>query len=102
MILKDKSISIQGIRPELLYAIIVANDVYKEFNQELVITSLNDGRHSSTSLHYSGCAADFRTRYFAPGEAQEVTKKLDEKLGIDYDVILESDHIHLEYQPRRR
>jgi len=102
MIIKDNSVKIHGIRPELVFALNVANDIYAKHGQELVITSLNDGKHSSTSLHYSGCAADLRINYFNKTLAKTVRLDIDKRLGIDYDVILESDHIHIEYQPRKR
>jgi hypothetical protein len=93
-----------GLRPELLLALIVAAEVWKSLDEELVITSLNDSKHSATSLHYDGRAADLRTNYFTDEEKQHAAAKLRSALGSnpDYDVVVESDHIHLEYQPKRR
>jgi hypothetical protein len=97
-----KGVNPIGLRTELLLALIVANDVYKEHEQNLVITSLNDGVHSLTSLHYSGCGADLRTRYFnGPKEVRRVFNKLENRLTKDYDIVIEKDHIHIEYQPKR-
>ncbi len=100
MILK-KGVKVQGIRPELLIAIMVADGVYTSIGQELVITSLVDGTHSQTSLHYTGCGVDFRTRYFTKEEAEKARNDIAGRLTSDYDVILEEDHIHCEYQPRK-
>lgn len=91
----------QGMRPELILAIMVADGVYASLGQELVITSLLDGTHSNTSLHYTGCAVDFRTRYFKPGEAEKARNDISGRLTSDYDVILEKNHLHVEYQPRK-
>lgn len=102
MRLKDSSVQIQGIRPEMMFAIIVADQEYTKLGHELVITSINDGAHSLTSLHYSGCAIDMRTSMLTIKEAQHVTLKIKEKLGLDYDVLYETNHIHLEFQPRKR
>ena len=93
---------IQGIRPELVFALNVADRIYKMFGEILVITSLDDGKHSKLSLHYSGAAADLRTRYFDEMEIGKVADMLRSDLGVDFDVVIESDHIHLEYQPKRR
>jgi hypothetical protein len=101
MILKE-GVVIGGIRPELLFALNVCDAVYNAHGQELVITAIKDGKHSATSLHYSGCAADLRTRYFNANEAKVVAQEIRDRLGVDYDVILEKDHIHLEYQPKYR
>ncbi len=90
-----------GLRPELLLGLMVADAVWREHGRELVVTSLNDGRHSKTSLHYAGCAADLRTRYFH--DVERVAADLRDALGYnpDYDVVEERDHIHFEYQPKR-
>ena len=101
MRLKDDSVKVTGIRPELVLGLVVAADVYRQYGNELVITSLNDGVHSKTSLHYAGAAADLRTFYFEPEIVPEVIEAIRKRLGKDYDVVLEKDHIHLEYQPKR-
>ena len=101
MRLKD-SVNPIGLRPELIVAIIVAAEAYEKAGREFVITSLNDSTHSATSLHYAGAAVDIRTRHLALGEPEQIRDYIDERLPTDYDVILEADHIHIEYQPRRR
>ena len=102
MRLKDNTVKIQGIRPELLFALNVADIVWMERGQELVLTSLGDGKHSKASLHYSGNAADLRTNYFDSDEKKSAASSLKSKLNIDYDVVVEKTHIHLEYQPKLR
>ena len=103
MRLKDDTVRIQGIRTELLFAIMVADEIYKNHGKELVITSGSEfsTRHSTTSLHYSGSAVDLRTNYFRSGEVDIVRAEIKERLGRDFDVVIESTHIHLEYQPKR-
>jgi len=92
----------QGVRPEILLAVMVADSVYHAFGHECVVTSLLDGTHSRTSLHYTGCAVDLRTRNVPSVEQQQkITEALRKALTADYDVVLESDHIHIEYQPKR-
>lgn len=96
------NVDLTGLRPELVIAFIVANDIYKEYDSELVITSVNDSKHSATSLHFSGCAIDLRISTFDNRIlALEATHKIKERLGNDFDVILEDDHIHIEWQPKR-
>ena len=101
MRLKDNTVQIQGLRVEMLFAILVADQVYLKYGYEFVITSINDGVHSLTSLHYNGCAIDCRI-YDNPGEMEAIAEEIKERLGVDYDVILEHNHIHIEYQPRKR
>lgn len=98
---KDDTINPQGITNELMLAIWVADEVYHDYGAELVITSLVDGRHSHTSLHYCGNAVDVRIRNLPPEKQEPVRTEIKARLNKHYDVILEEDHIHIEYQPRR-
>lgn len=95
-----EGINTSGVRPELVLALIVADGVYRDVGKGLVVTSVSDGVHSRASLHYSGQAADLRIRNLTNPE--HVVERLKEALGFnpDYDVVLESDHIHLEWQPK--
>ncbi|QQX80840.1 hypothetical protein JK628_02910 [Shewanella sp. KX20019] len=103
MRLKDKSVNPNGMRPELVFALMMADQVYSEYGVEMVVTSINDARHSKTSLHYSGQAADLRIFNLPDGKSHEVLSKIKGKLLNDaFDVVLESDHIHLEFQPKRQ
>jgi len=96
------SVNAGSLKTEMLLGLIVADSVYQGFGRELVVTSLCDSRHSRTSLHYVGYAADLRIRDIPAGELQDVVCDLRKALTGDYDVVLEADHIHLEYQPKRR
>lgn len=116
MIRKDDSVECE-IDPILMDFLFWVDDVYRAWGSELVITSGSEdaARHSFTSLHYAkpSRAADIRTweRDDVPnGHRQqiEVLAKANEycrRKGIPLDwieVILESSHIHLEYQPKRK
>ncbi len=108
MRLKDDSVSLVGVCPQIVFALAVATRIYEAHGVELVITSCNDATHSETSLHYDGRAVDLRTRNLEPDSSHPyrrpapVAREIGERLGRDFDVVLESDHIHLEWQPRRR
>ena len=91
----------KGMQSEILLAIIVANSVYGYYGYPCVITSINDGKHITSSLHYTGNAIDLRTRNLPSKDViQLVYTKLAEMLGPDYDVVLEKDHIHVEFDPK--
>ena len=53
------------------------------------------------SLHSEGLALDFRSHHLSYFESQQVEKEMQEKLGNDWDVVLESnpEHFHVEYDP---
>ena len=93
-------VAVAGIRPEMMLAVIAAERAFS--SADCIITSALDGRHSLTSLHYAGQAIDLRTRHVSKATAETVVAVLKEALTIDYDVILESTHIHVEFQPKRR
>ena len=96
--------SLEGVQWQMFHAAIVAEQIYKKFGAECVITAGTDGKHMEGSLHYKGCALDLRT-HNVPGRALQIMVELQQKLGKDYDVILEAagtpnEHIHLELDPK--
>ena len=91
---------VNGIRTEALLALIIANDVLTSFGYDCVLTEATGGKHSSGSLHYIGNAIDLRTRHIPPIKQDEIKIKLKEALGDQYDVVLERDHFHIEFQPK--
>jgi len=70
------------------------------------ITSVMDGRHMKGSKHYDGNAFDLRTwadefgTQLSRSEKAYLAHRLQEVLGCDWDVVIESDHIHCEYDPK--
>ena len=72
----------------------------------VVVTSGNDGKHMDTSLHYKNLALDFRTGHnwdaplMSEDEARELCEELKARLGMGFDVVLEKDHAHVEYDPK--
>lgn len=96
MILKD-GVSLVGLKLEMRRVMIQAGFIWGRKGQSCVITSGTEGEHSDESLHPFGYALDFRARYFNPEVKHTVVLELQAKLGLDYDVIEESDHIHVEY-----
>ena len=74
-------------------------EIYRDFGVTAVITSGTDGLHLPNSLHYSGMAFDFRTRHVPLGQREELAAEVSRALGDNFDVVLESDHLHVEYDP---
>lgn len=66
----------------------------------VTITSGNDGKHMKNSKHYTNEAIDIRTFDMELGRDVHTTLRLKKRLGKDYDVILEKDHIHIEYDKK--
>jgi len=91
-------VKINGVKPEVSLALIVANDVFKSHGYDMIVTSITDGKHSPTSLHYVGFAFDLRNRHIETlKETVLIQKDLREALTDEFDVILEKDHFHIEF-----
>ena len=91
-----------GVKPELLVGLMIADAIFSEHKEQLVLTSLVDGAHSPGSLHYPGMAFDVRTAGVPQDTLNRIVARLNEELGEDFDVVLELDHLHIEFQPKRR
>lgn len=86
---------LEGVSWRMFWAAIVADTVYQKYDAEAVITSGVDSEHSVHSEHYKGNALDFRTSNVS--RPLEVKEALQNALGTSYAVLLESDHIHVQY-----
>lgn len=65
------------------------------------ITSANDAKHKLGSLHYQNKAFDFRVRNLVnKAELPGWVDRIRHKLGPDYDVLNEGDHIHVEFDKK--
>ena len=97
MKVKDSTVNIWGLEKFMQKALRVADEIWEDYGQELVITSARDSMHSAGSLHYYGLAIDCRTRYFSEEDKQRVFEELQDDLGADYDIVWHTSHIHIEY-----
>jgi len=98
---KDKSVKITGIKPELLFGLIVADGIYRKYGFNMVVTSVIDGEHSTGSFHYIGLAADLRINDIPPNIVEKILSELKEELvKLGFDVVFETNHIHIEFQPK--
>lgn len=69
-------------------------------DRDAVITCGRDGSHMRGSLHYVGRAVDLRTTDLDVPTRNHLVAELQQKLGADFDVVLEVDHLHLELDPK--
>ena len=101
-----QGVKLLGVKQETILAMYIVDSVYRDVvAQGVTITSICDGEHGANSLHYAGYAFDVRTRYNLASDQwttsikKQLVKGVRDALTSDYDVILECDHIHVEYQP---
>lgn len=100
MIRLKKGVRINGLKPELLLGIMIVKSVFDKYGFDCVLTSVVDGKHSRGSFHYSGNGADFRTRHLSLDEQADIHTECVKALGADFDFIRETNHFHLESQPK--
>lgn len=97
-----KGVHCEGVKPEAWYAIGFIDAMVRVYTaREAIITSLTDGKHSAGSLHPAGYAIDVRTRNMEPATQEKLWLTLRAALTPrGFDVVLELDHLHVEYDPK--
>jgi hypothetical protein len=93
-------VTLLGLVPQMSIAVIVLHELYKEAGAELRITSGNDGEHMRSSEHKAGKALDFGIRGSAVADYKGIALSAGIALGPHYQVLLEVDHIHVEWDPQ--
>ena len=95
-------VDLRGMQAQTALLLAVADQVYSDHGHDLTVTSICDGKHSENSLHYRGLAADLRTVAGGIGEARAgvLAAELRKRLGTQFDVVVEKDHIHVEFDPK--
>jgi hypothetical protein len=95
-----RGVDLRGSRPETLVGVMIAGEIWRSFGYDFTLTSVVDGKHSAGSLHPDGLAFDCRTRDIPPDKRTLIADQLRAALGPQFDVVLEKDHIHVEFQPK--
>lgn len=93
-----EGVNLFGLKLAMRKVLIHAERIWREYGQELVVTSTVDGVHSPGSLHPYGYAVDLRTNYFKAYMVSEIVEELKESLGSEYFVLYHPTHIHVEYK----
>jgi len=101
-------VSLKGLQPQMVLAAEIVYGAYRDSGTpDCVITAGSDGQHMQGSLHYKGCALDFRTHGLREVgvDPRALTVKIREALGPNFDVLLEhplapEEHIHVEWQEK--
>jgi len=101
-VLVKNSVRFKAFHWPVIYMIGQLESAGDHIQKNMVITSANDSKHREGSLHYQDLALDIRIRHLNKSEIDPLMDFLNSKLNNGrkrYDVILESDHIHLGYDP---
>ena len=85
-------------RPNLAERDLIDRVTWYHADREAVATSANDREHSPHSLHPEDLAIDLRIWNVRDVELYRYNLAI--ALGADFDVVSESDHIHIEFDRR--
>lgn len=94
-------VRIGGLHGEAIVALMITNALAESRGFELVVTSCCEGAHSTGSRHYMGQAFDVRVSTIPESMRANFRNELADRLGADFDVVLENDHIHVEFDPKK-
>lgn len=95
-----EGVRLDGAKVETFMGICIAAFVLHQNGHVCTVTSVMDGRHMENSLHYKGRAFDLRSRMIPKDKQARMVMAFKDALGDDWDVVLEKDHFHLEYDPK--
>ena len=100
-----EGVALDDLQPEAFSAAEIAKPILEAAGVDFVVTSTGPGDRANTesvegTKHNTGQAFDIRTRDIPEEDRQAVADQLQEALGDDFDVVLESDHIHIERDPK--
>lgn len=105
MIIKP-GVQIAGLKREMQIALDYAEEVYEKFGHSLIVTDAFDDQKRKIrgrvkdSKHYTGEAFDIRI-WNVGADVHRIYGRLLKGLGdLGFDILLESDHIHIEYHPK--
>ncbi len=81
--------------------------VYERYELVPTVTSACDSTHAGgggrSSLHYNGLGWDWRTRDLKnPKEVADEIRREAQAIDYHYDIVLEKDHIHSEYDVEKK
>ena len=100
-VLIKPGVVLKEVNSPFLHMCYAAWFIYREYGLTPTLTSANDSKHMAGSLHYTNHAWDLRI--WGLRDVEEVATKLRNLLNAkahDYDVVVEGDHRHIEYDPK--
>ena len=91
-----------GVTPKNLQIACAAINAAIQINGDfdVIITSGTDGVHMKGSKHYTHEALDIRISNIPSTQLIPYVRALRGRLGKDFDVVLEDDHIHVEWDKK--
>ena len=102
-----EGVNLDDLQAQALSGAEIAKPILEAAGVDFVVTSTGPGDRANVdsvegTKHDIGQAFDIRIRDLKPEQVQAIVDQLKEALGDDYDVVLESDHIHVEFDRKSK
>lgn len=93
----------KGIKPEITMIFPMVIDIFHPWDTVITSGTEPESKHMDGSLHYTGYAIDLRTKHIDDKRAiPAIVVRLKTSIGPEYQFVLESDHIHIEFDPKEK
>ncbi len=107
IVLKDQTVKLSGIKPEMVMAAILTHQVFQKYNLDLIITAgteefYPDGTqiHMDGSKHPKGEALDYRSSHIPDAVYTKLCSDIVDAVGIEFQLIRHESHLHQELDPK--
>ena len=107
--LKDNSVKLSGLKPEMVMASILTHQVFQKYSLDLIITAgteefYSDGTriHMEGSLHPEGLALDYRSRHIPDAVYSKLCSDIVAAVGVEYQLIKHKSHLHQEFDQKEK
>ena len=95
-----KGVSILGLKPEIILGFVIIKSAFNRHGYVCRLTSGVDGKHMNHSHHKKGLAIDIGIRGVPRDELEKIINECYECLGDEFQLIVEGNHIHCEFDPK--
>ena len=95
-------VSLRGLTPQTILAIIICGQVFDEFEIDLVVTRGTEDAPNSTphTRHKVGNAFDARKRTVPQSLWSALVDACQNALGTEYQMTISPNNFHIEWDPR--
>jgi hypothetical protein len=90
-------VDLSRLRKEIRQALFACEFVYNQWEDEVQVYHTFDGKHMQGSLHYKNRAVDVSMPF---QNVNAIVEEIRLFLGPEYDVVVEEDHLHVEWDPK--
>jgi len=99
MMLLKPGVDISKLEKPIRTTLGILDDLLPDHEGIFVVTSTYEGDHIPNSLHYAHRAYDF---VILRGDSEEIIERFRKAVGKDYDILVDVNHYHIEYDPEGR